>query len=372
MRAIAHIGRRGGRLGALLPSLVAALLPALLLGGCITDPELKQPESHAPLRLDDGWSTSTPEAEGIDPAALNAAYESFFSTDRYQTGVSLLVLRNGKIISEAYCRDPRDAGVRRNIKSCTKSITSLLIGIALDRGLLTGLDQRVYDVIPEYFDDNPLRRRITIGQALTMRTGIDYDNDEQTEDLVVDEPESSLRFILSRPMAFTPGTRFHYSDGNPQLLAGVLQRVTGMSVEEFARRELFGPLGITDVSWEKGKDGINYGGFGIYLKPRDMARIGQLMLQRGLWNGRRIISEEWVAQSTAIHADQDEGPYGYYWWIKPEYGAYTAAGHGGNYIYVLPARNMVIVLTAMPYTDGVGVTSGDLEDLVQTILDGTH
>jgi CubicO group peptidase (beta-lactamase class C family) len=348
-------------------AIIAALQAAFLLGGCIADPELKLPVEYTPQTRADGWEISTPAREGIDQDGLAAAYREFFSSDRYHTAISLLVVRNGRLIAEGYCRDRGDVDVARNIKSCTKSVTSLLTGIALDQGLISGLDRKVYDYIPEYFDGDPAKRAITLADALTMRTGLDY-GDDDTRDMVINEPESTLRYILARPLSFAPGTRFHYSDGNPQLISGVLERAAGMPLQEFARRELFAPLGITDYVWEKSKDGLTYGPFGLYLKPRDMAKIGQLCLRRGMWNDRRIVSAAWIDSSTTARTNQDSGPYGYYWWVRPEFGAYTAIGHGGNFIYVIPGKNIVIVFTALPNTHGIEIQAPDFEDLVQMIV----
>jgi CubicO group peptidase (beta-lactamase class C family) len=345
-----------------------AALAATGLAGCIADPDLKLANEHAPVARNDGWEISTPEREGIDSVAFEEVYRRFFDPERFHTAISLLVIRNGRLIGEGYCHDRRDIDIKRNIKSCTKSFTSLLAGIAIDKGLLGDLDTPVARYLPEYFDD-PAKRPITLYQALTMQTGLAYDNDADNDELMGDPPESSLRYMLRQPLAFAPGERFHYSDAPPHLVGAVVGRVAGMPLDSFAARELFEPLGITDYLWEKHRDGLCYGAFGLYLKPRDLAKVGQLCLQDGMWNGKQIVSREWLERSTSIHVNRNDGPYGLYWWVRPDFGAYMMAGHGGNYVYVIPEKGIVVVLTAMPFVDeSIAIPIYDVEDLITLLV----
>lgn len=354
---------------------VTALLLVVMatIGGCIADPPLKLSDDHVPLFRHDSWEISTPEREGIDRQLFDEAYRRFFSNAEYRTAISLLVIRNGRLVGEGYCQDRGDIDVKRNIKSCTKSITLLLTGIATDRALITSLDERIADHLPEVFEGDAAKRRITIEHALTMRTGLSYENDSDNEGLLVDPPESSLRYVQRGDLAFDPGTRFHYSDAPPHLVGGVIARRSGASLDRFADTTLFGPMGITDYLWEKHRDGLCYGAFGIYMKPRDLAKIGQLCLQNGSWNGRQLVSATWIQRSIEIRAHGSAGPYGYYWWIRPDYGAFTMSGHGGNYVYIIPDRNMVIVFTAMPFVDGnIGIRIEDFENIVHLLVAATR
>jgi CubicO group peptidase (beta-lactamase class C family) len=206
-----------------------------------------------------------------------------------------------------------------------------------------------------------------------MRTGLAYNNDEDNEGLMVDEPESSIRYFLKGELDYEPGTRFHYSDAPPHLVGAVIQKRTGKTLDQFADEVLFGPLGITDYLWEKHRDGLCYGAFGLYMKPRDMAKIGQLCLQEGKWQGQQIVSADWLREATSIQTNRNSGPYGYYWWIRPDYNAYTMAGHGGNFIYIVPEKQMVIVFTANPFVDGsIAIQTEEFENLVHQLIESAH
>lgn len=356
-----------------LRTLGLLLLATPFLSGCIADPELKLPNEHLPLARSDGWVISTPEAEGMDASNFDKAYEIFFSNDRYRTAVSLLVVRNGRLVGEGYCQNRGDIDVKRNIKSCTKSFTSLLAGIARERGLIRDLDDRISEYLPEYFEANSKKSTITIRQALTMRTGLPYNNDDDNEGLLVNPPESSLRYFLAGDLEFDPGERFHYSDAPPHLVGAVIARQAGTSLDGFADSTLFGPMGITDYLWEKHRDGICYGAFGIYMKPRDLAKIGQMVLQEGRWENRQLVPAEWIREATQVRTYGAIGPYGYYWWIRPDYNAFTMEGHGGNFIYVIPDKQLVVVFTARPFVDGgIAIITGDFEDIVQRLVSSIH
>lgn len=335
-------------------TLVVAVCTGLAACG-ITDEDLKQGYAgYVPRALEDGWAISTPAAEGFDTVRLGRVMESLHSEDLYPTVHGLLVVRHGRLVADVYPRDAADIHRLHAIQSATKSITSLLTGIALDRGLIGSLDAAVYDFVPQFFDDDVRKRSITLRHALAMETGLEFDNDADTPELVYSKG-SSAAFVLSRDLVFDPGTAFFYHDGNPQLASCVLQQVSGLTLEDFAARYLFGPLGITDYRWERHADGSTFGAFGLWLKPRDMAKIGQLLVQDGVWDGVPIVSTEWIAESTA------PTPYNEYyalgWWVDPG-GAFRAIGHGGQVIHVAPDQDMVIVLTTDPYSSDATLSPG--------------
>lgn len=316
--------------------------------GCLPDPDIKLDfETYGPEQLNDGWEISTPEAEGFDRAKIDVVYNRLFSEDLFPTAHSLLIVRNGKLVAEAYCRDKADQVQFHALQSATKSITSIVMGIAVNQGLIDSMNTPINHFIPQYFDDDPVKRTITLYHALTMQTGLAFINDDHTNELF-NYDGSSLEYVLGKRLRFTPGTSFYYNDGDPQLISGVIQAVSGMTMDAFADKNLFQPLGIHNYYWEKHADGLAFGAIGLWLTPRNMAKVGQLMLQNGSWEGRQIISPEWVEESTRIHANTN---YGYYWWNFEGGNAFLALGHGEQVIFVNQDKKVAIVLTTDSFSD---------------------
>jgi len=317
---------------------------------CLTDPELKLPyDGFVPAQRNDGWEISTPAQEGFNTETITSVYHKLYSEDMYPAIHSLLIVRNGKLVAEAYCRDKNEINMFHNIQSATKSITSLLTGIAFDQGLIDSLNTPLYQYIPEYFDGDLRKREITLHHILTMETGLDFDNDIHTVELF-NGTGSSLEYVLSKKLLFLPGSDWYYGDGNPQLISGVIQRVSGMTEEKYAVINLFDPLGITNFQWEKHHDGLTFGAFGLWLTARDMAKIGKMLVQDGLWEDERIVSSSWIAESTKLQSVHQN--YGYYWYPLDEPGAFFAEGHGGQLIYVVQSLRLVVVITADSYSNG--------------------
>ena len=184
-----------------------------------------------------------------------------------------------------------------------------------------------------------------------MTTGIGFVNSEHTGLLCL--IDHSVEFVLSRPRVNPAGSMFDYHDGNPQLISYAIQHRYGKPLADFADEYLFKPLGITDWLWESSPDGINFGAFSLYLKPRDMAKIGQMLIQNGQWNGRHIVDSNWIDIATQAHqAYLPYWAYGYYLWVSPleDIFYYNASGHGGQMIIVVPEKNLVIVSSAWPYS----------------------
>jgi len=336
-------------------SLIAITLLTSLFFQCLTDPDIKLPfENYTPEQLNDGWELSTPASEGFNNEEIRKVYEQFYSEELYPAIHSLLIIRNGKLLAEAYCRDKSEREQFHAIQSATKSITSLLIGIAIDKGLIESVNQTVYHFIPEYFDNDVRKREITLHHVLTMETGLDFDNDTQTAELFYSEG-SSLKYVLHQNLIFSPGTDWYYGDGNPQLLSGIIQKVSGKTEEQFARENLFSPLGIHNYQWEKHGDGLTFGAIGLWLMPRDMAKIGKLMVQNGRWNDEQIVSEEWIAESTRLQSSHHI--YGYYWYPWEAQRTFYAEGHGGQLIYVVPDKQLVVVITADSYSNSRALSS---------------
>jgi CubicO group peptidase (beta-lactamase class C family) len=294
----------------------------------------------------------------MEGAALGRVFARLFSEEELPTAVSLLVVRHGVLVAEGYARDPEDVDRARPLQSATKSVTSLLVGIARDRGLFADVDAPLADFLPDRFDADARKRAITLRHLLTMRSGLDYGNDVfslEMEHAVEGDP---LAFLLGRPLAWEPGTRFNYQDTDPHLVAGAVAARAGVSLEAFAREHLFAPLGIAPERWLADRAGNTYGPFGVFLTPRQLARLGQLVLQRGVWEGRRVVSEAWLAESTGVQValagsgapTDTSADYGYYWWVDAARGVFYASGHGGQFLLVSPADALVVVMTAEPDT----------------------
>ncbi|MDH5547567.1 MAG: beta-lactamase family protein [Gammaproteobacteria bacterium] len=354
------------------------LMASLQLVACVGEEPLKLAYNSDPVVLSDDWTIDTPESQNIDANAIEQVYRRFFSDDEFYNGISLLVIRNGVLVAEGYARDYRDRTDYEAIQSATKSVSSMLTGIALDEGIISSLDLTLNDIYPEKFDSSSDKQSITLHQLLTMSSGIDFDNSRFTVEFLADKPNDTIRYILNKPMYNTPGAEFYYRDADPHLLSYAIQKRSGQTLAAYAQSKLFTPLNITNYQWLHDHTGITYGAYGIYLTPRDFAKLGQLMLQQGQWNGVQIIPATWVSTSTQKQIDKtDTNPdtrnfdYGYYWWLIPSLNAYTSWGHGGNFTVVVPDKNLVVVLTSYPYSGhDAGTVLGELLPLVEILVVG--
>jgi CubicO group peptidase (beta-lactamase class C family) len=294
-----------------------------------------------------GWRRSTPEEQGTDPRMLAQAAQE--AHDTLPTLYSLLVIRNGHIIFEEHYRGHKSDDLY-SVRSVTKSVTSALIGIACQAQYLSGLDQRVAELLPEYFsaDDEPRKLQMTIKDLLTMRAGLRWGPPNEWRFY---QYTDWVAFALKRPMAANPGTQFMYNTGGSQVLAAILTKTTGMTMVEFARDHLFQPLGIQAYDWETDPQGIMIGGFGLSLTVEDLAKFGYLYLHNGQWEGQQIVPSAYVQASTTAWSTggfPEESGYGYQWWVTEEagYPSYFAAGYGGQYLYVVPDLDTIVVTTA--------------------------
>jgi len=326
---------------------------------------------YTPETTGDSWIISRPESENMDSSLIDRVYRDFFNEAKYPTIQGLLIARNGKLVAEGYSKDAGDLCSLHNLKSATKSISSILAGILLDIGEVDSLDSSLYDYMSEYFDDDMQKRDITLRHVLTMETGLDFNDDVHTREMLYNHG-SSLKYVLEKDLLFSPGTSWYYGDGNPQLISGLIQELTGKTESEFAEEYLFGPLGITNYLWETTLDNLTLGSIGLWLTPRDMAKIGVLMANKGLWKGSRVVSETWVVESTRKQSMFSN--YGYYWY-PIEDKAFYAEGHGGQLIWVYPEYDLVVVITSNPYakswnlsTPYTGIFSGIIASLTDREL----
>ena len=304
-----------------------------------------------------GWPRASPESQGVDSAALAALYEAV-AEPRLRVD-SVLIVRHGHIVSEAYFA-PYEAGLLHDLRSAAKSVLGCLVGVALQRGQLLSVDQTLEPYFPEHFQAgrgaDPRQRAITLGHLLEMRAGIEWREwpyDERSDVLRMAASGDAVRYILQQPMRDVPGERFHYSGAAPQLLAAVLLRATGVDAAAYARRELFEPLGITTSRWRTDSQGRAIGESGLSLQPRDLAKIGLLVLRDGIWDGRRLLPAGWVpmvgtrARTHGLPERLGLPPrYAGLWWIDERVPMAVASGRHGQYLVVLPRHDALVVVTA--------------------------
>lgn len=259
----------------------------------------------------------------------------------------IVVIRHGVIVAERYYGAFNESG-RSEIYSCTKSFISTLIGVALDKGLLGSIDQPVLGFFSDRSFENVDERKqtMTIRNLLTMTPGLTWEESDATYMQLYSSADWT-KTILDRPMAFQPGSQFEYNSGASHILSAIIQKSTGMNTADFARTNLFEPLGITGFQWSADSAGLSIGGWGLQLTPREMAKLGYLFLRRGEWDGRQIVSSDWVNAATKkqVSADNTLG-YGYHWWISADGSAYMALGRYGQAIYVKTDLDLVVVITA--------------------------
>ena len=328
-----------------------------------------QKQIPAPVRPPDIWSnweTGLPEQGGLDSAALVEMFD--FVRQNAVPVHSVQIVRHGRLLLDAYFY-PYGLGVPHDVASVTKSVTSTLIGLAIQKGLLRDVHQPLLSLFPNRTVLNPDERKqkITLDDLLTMQAG--WDCGFEAKEARLFEMRRSpdwLQFMLDLPMVAQPGTRFAYCSGNPHVLSTVLSQVTATNALEFARRELFEPIGIQDVHWPADPNGNTYGWGDLQLHPRDMAKLGQLFLHRGRFGTNQVLSESWVTNATSAHVDRtvNKDHYGFGWWVKgDDYpGMFEAVGRGGQRINVWPAKDMVLVFT------GGGFEPGDLARFILKAL----
>ena len=246
---------------------ICFLLIVLTTNSCLKDDPLNLPfDSYKPIEIADGLVISKPADENMDAAALTDIYHDVYADDNLWSLRSLLVFRNGKLVSEAYLKDEQDITTKHLIWSCTKQVMGILMGVAVEHGLIADVD----DPISNYFDTELANHQdkgsISIKNMLTMQSGINYNNDGakgETDEILRQNPDNSIEFILALPINAKQGTKFHYNDGNPHLMSALLQKITGKYTDEWADEVLFSKIELTNYNWVRYKDGITLGGFGL-------------------------------------------------------------------------------------------------------------
>ncbi len=359
------------------------------------------PARAAPTWPTKGWATSSPQAEGMDAAVLQAL-DAELSSWKHGYVDGLLVIRHGRVVFEKtyrhdYARlfetapdrvpgpynyyDPawypfEHGSDLHTMQSVSKSVTSALLGIAIRRGEIPGVDAKVLQYFAGYrIAPDPRRDRWTLARFLTMTAGIRWDEstvpytDPANSCARMEASRDWVQFVLDQPMAAEPGSTFVYSSGVTELLAQIIRKATGKHADAYAAEHLFGPLGISRFYWKHTPSGHPDTEGGLYLRPRDLAKIGYLYLKDGVWEGTRVLPEGWVRASTSGQVDSSAGmagtKYGYQWWVLPAATpAYAGIGYGGQLLVVVPSLDLIVVLTGWNIYDKPALTAEFARDRV--------
>ena len=347
-----------------------------------------------PVARDDGWPVAAVNEDRlIDRAALCRMADRLASSEANVHAV--LVARGGKLLFERYFRGfdeinsrpvgkvTFDADTLHNVKSVSKSVASLAVGIALDRGLIRSINEPIFSFFPELSDlRSPEKERIQLLHVLAMSMGLKWveaipSNEDNNDEVRMHMAPDPCRYVLGLAATAPAGQEFFYNTGALTLVSAIMRKAVGRPLDEFARETLFEPLGITDFEWTRVKGDTDAGG-GLRLRPRDMAKIGQLVLAGGRWNERQIVSKAWIDVSMTPRLEAT-GPYfyGYLWWLGRslhdgrEVHWTAALGRGGQSIRIVPELDLVVVVTAGYYQDysprAFQVQSGVFKDVLRGI-----
>ncbi len=325
----------------------------------------------------DEWRISTLEEQDMSVSRIAKMSQAIVTQNM---GIdSIHIIRNGHLVYERYFEYYNHSNLHQ-MWSTTKSITSILIGIANASGYIPNLDEPVLDIFTErtFLNVDARKQALTIRHLLKMQSGLQWNEQNvpfltgsiNTDDFHLTTNISDcnfdnwffnpnlnprqmmlsqdwVQFTLDKPMVTDPGTEYYYHSGASHLLSAIIQKKTGMNTETFAKQHLFNPLNITNYIWFNDSMNISMGGFGLWLQPLDMARIGYLFLNNGNWNGTQIVPSKWVIESTL---DYSPGTgYGFQWWISTQGNFYYSSGFGGQHIFVKSTENLVVAVTATEY-----------------------
>ena len=335
-----------------------------------------------PEETGDGWSTASLSSVGMNAERLVNLINKI-NNNGYTEVHSIVIVKDDKLVFEEYFSGHDflyngqnfhgayidfDRNTRHNTHSATKSFTSALAGIAIDKGFIQSVDDKIFDYFPDYSELlDQQKEKITIEHLLTMSSGFEWNEwdvsiSQSEHDIVrMNSSPDPVYYVLSKPVVTEPGNSFYYNGGTVDLLGQLVRRASSMNVKSFSRTYLFNALGITNYNWQTlYPSGITCCHGDIYITPRDMAKFGYLFLKKGVWNGTRIISEEWINNSFQNHITPPVNwayGYGYLWWLKRYstvghyYYSFNAEGWGGQQIIIIPTENMVVVFTGANYVN---------------------
>ncbi|HOA07085.1 MAG TPA: serine hydrolase [Spirochaetota bacterium] len=310
----------------------------ILNANCARDPEYFPKEN---------WRSSKPEAQGLDSKKISDMIRVLRDNDKVH---SVVIIRNGFIVTEKYFEE-YDRDTKENLVSVTDSVVSLLTGVAIEKGKFDNTKQKIdsFFDLKKYSNSSLKKNEITIEKLLTMTSGIDWKwrlDPANTSHMILSG--DSMRYVLDFPIEENLPERYNYCSANYQIISGLLTKACGENISAFSDKNLFSLIGIKNYVWLADSKGVNWGSFGLYLRPVDLAKIGYLILKKGKWKDKQIVSSRWIEESLkprvkCNYFPDDTASYGYGWWTEPF--GFSAKGWAGNYLFVLPDYDMVIVVT---------------------------
>lgn len=341
-----------------------------------------------PTLTDDGWEVSSSNESGLDSAQLTEMVN--YLESRYVHNIhSIVIVKNDKLVFEKYfegylySNNPPgsngdfiqyDRETDHFLASVSKTVTSVIFGAAIRAGFIENVDTLLIDVLPEYGQVLIGEKAdITLKHLLCMSSGLHWDewsipyNDPANDVAALFNEDDPIEYILSKHMTNSPGDEFHYNSGGTNVLGAVIEKETGMSLLDFGNEYLFDPLNMQGGLWETMAGGYYFASGGVYLRPRELTKIGYLFLNEGSWDNTQIITEEWISESTSAHIQTDNlipqsDSYGYQWWImdffanNQTYECFFAAGWGDQYMFIFPDQEMIITINSGNYTGAMNMS----------------
>ena len=358
----------------------------IFLGSCNDD--VPGYTYEIPSATGDGWESDSADLTGLKSSQLVEMID--YLESRYEHQIhSIIIVKNDKLIFEKYfegylySNNPPgsngdfilyDRETDHYLASVSKSLTSVIFGAAVKAGFIEDVNALLVDILPEY--EQILvgeKAEITLKHLLCMSSGLHWDEwstsyEDPTNDVVaLFHEEDPMEYILSKHMTNSPGDEFHYNSGGTNVLGAIIEKEAGMNLLDFGNEYLFDPLNIQGGLWEKMAGGYYFASGGIYLRPRELTKIGYLFLNDGYWEDKQIITEEWISESTAAHIQTDDlipqsDSYGYQWWImdfqanNQTYNCFFAAGWGDQYMFIFPDEEMIITINSGNYTGAANMS----------------
>ncbi len=320
------------------------------------------------------WRSCKPEEVGMDSDKLTRVYE--YAANPAINTEGIIIIKNGYIVGEAYLN-----GFTKNSRhasySVAKSFASALIGITIDKGLIKGVDEKIYQYYPQWQTPgtSEAKKTITIKNLLTMTAGLEWEEDDYYSSNSQDDifqmynvSNDFIDYVLNKPVKNEPSTQWYYSSGESILLSGIIESATNMTAYQFGFENLFRPIGIPDIRWDSDPSGHTITAWGINATVREFAKFGYLYLNKGKWQDQQIVSEAWIQESTQAISDS-LNHYGYQWWLPAAYkdyevwnileGTFLAMGIYIQRLYVVPEKDLVVVRVG----NDAGSTDGEWSTL---------